>query len=210
MGRPKTISDRNVLAIARDVFRKSGHAVSTREIARAAGLSEAVLYQRFGSKDGLFFAAMIPYPPDIATLLDPRDPPGTGLGYVRGVVERMAAYFAEVLPLAIHVMTHPTFDLAAFVGSGPMAATHQLELELAKRLRLLEQRGWIAKSSAGAAARLFTSLAHDWALRGILSGSDKAPDRRALLSCIDVAWQGIAPQDAKTAASASKRAVRHT
>ena len=61
MGRQKTISDEQVLRVARDLFRDKGHTATTREIAQAAGISEAILYQRFGSKDDLFFAAMPSY-----------------------------------------------------------------------------------------------------------------------------------------------------
>ena len=58
MTRPKTISDEELLAVARKLFRTHGHAVSTRQIAEGAGISEAILYQRFGNKEHLFFAAM--------------------------------------------------------------------------------------------------------------------------------------------------------
>src|SRR5262245_60647331 len=51
MGRHKTISDDEVLQVARGLFREKGHTATTREIAEAAGISEAILYQRFGSKD---------------------------------------------------------------------------------------------------------------------------------------------------------------
>src|SRR5262245_16666657 len=63
MGRQKTISDEEVLRIARDVFLEKGHIATTREIAQAAGISEAILYQRFGSKQELFFTAMRPTGP---------------------------------------------------------------------------------------------------------------------------------------------------
>ena len=46
MGRHKTISDDAVLRVARDLFGVRGHTVTTREIAEAAGISEAILYQR--------------------------------------------------------------------------------------------------------------------------------------------------------------------
>src|SRR5947208_4760966 len=113
MGRHKTISDDDVLRVARDVFRVQGHTVSTRAIAQAAGISEAVLYQRFGSKDELFFAAMRPQGPDIERLLGPRDPPGDARTYLRAVAVRLGEHFAEVIPLALRVMMHPSRDRAA-------------------------------------------------------------------------------------------------
>src|SRR2546423_12135728 len=101
MGRPKTISDDTVLQIARDIFREHGHTATTREVAQAAGISEAVLYQRFGSKDALFFAAMHARGPDIAELLGPEDPPDDAHEYLRAVIGRLGGYFAGVIPLAL-------------------------------------------------------------------------------------------------------------
>jgi Bacterial regulatory proteins, tetR family len=62
MGRRKLIEDHDLLAVARDVFVKRGFAASTREIARRAGISEAIIYQRHATKVHLFFAAMVPLP----------------------------------------------------------------------------------------------------------------------------------------------------
>src|SRR5262249_1403773 len=107
MGRRKTITDDEVLRIARALFREQGHTATTREIAQAAGISEAVLYQRFGSKDLLFFAAMRPRGPDLEQLLGPRDPPEDALAYLRTAVVRLGEHFAEVIPLALRVMMHP-------------------------------------------------------------------------------------------------------
>ncbi len=193
MGRHKTISDIDVLAVARRVFREHGREASTREIAKVAGISEAVLYQRFTSKDALFFAAMAPSAPDIREVLGPGEPSGDALAYVRGVVERMASYFAEVLPLAIQVMTHPSFDVAAFAVAPPAAAMDRLEAELVSRLRVLEQRRSIAKVSLPEAARVLTSLAHDWALSGILSGGGGVVGRGSIAKIVDVVWSGLAP-----------------
>src|SRR5262245_16500057 len=112
MGRYKTISDADVLRIARDTFRAHGHVASTRQVAEAAGISEAVLYQRFGSKDQLFFEAMHPTGPDVEQLLGPPEPPDDARAYLRTVVIRVGKYFAEVIPLALHMMMHPSFDHA--------------------------------------------------------------------------------------------------
>src|SRR4051812_16199700 len=113
VGRHRTISDEQILAFARDIFRTQGHAASTREIASAAGISEAVLYQRFGSKHDLFFAAMAPTAMDVDAVLGADDPPDDAQGYLTDVVLRLADYFSEILPLAVHMMTHPSFDRAS-------------------------------------------------------------------------------------------------
>src|SRR5262249_27886353 len=110
MGRHKLIGDEEVLRIARDLFRARGHVTTTRQIAEAAGISEGVLYQRFGSKDDLFFRAMRPLGPDIEELLGPEDPLEDAHAYLRTVVVRIGKYLADVIPLALRVMTHPSFD----------------------------------------------------------------------------------------------------
>src|SRR6516162_7920450 len=104
MGRYKTISDQEVLQVARDVFRAQGHTATTRAIAEAAGISEAILYQRFGSKDDLFFAAMLPRGPEIEKVLGPTDPPDGAHTYLRSVAVRIGKYFGDVIPLALRVM----------------------------------------------------------------------------------------------------------
>src|SRR5262249_55471318 len=146
MGRHKTISDDEVLRVARGVFRARGHTATTREIADAAGISEAVLYQRFGSKDHLFFAAMHARGPDIEELLGPADPPGDAREYLHGIVGRLAKYFGEVIPLGLHLMMHPSFDhstLEHAQAGGPA----QLKEGLARRLTALARRGELKLSS---------------------------------------------------------------
>jgi AcrR family transcriptional regulator len=192
MGRHKTISDDDVLGIARDLFRTRGHTATTREIADAAGVSEAVLYQRFGSKDHLFFAAMHATGPDVEELLGPIDPPDDAQTYLRAVVVRLGKYFAEVIPLAVRVMTHPSFDprtLERLQPRGP-AALHE---GLAKRLESLARRERIAISSAAVTARLLASLAHDWALANVLAHGRPSRGPRDLKVMVDVVWAGMRP-----------------
>ena len=145
MGRPKTISDDEVLRIACDVFREHGHTVTTREVAQAAGISEAILYQRFGSKDALFFAAMHAQGPDIEELLGPEDPPDDAHKYLCTVLRRLGEYFAEVIPLALRVMMHPSFDPASLSRTTP-GGPAELREGLAKRLASLARRKRLAVS----------------------------------------------------------------
>jgi AcrR family transcriptional regulator len=71
MPRSKTISDDEVLSRAREVLVKQGAAVSTSEIAKHVGLSQATLFQRFGSKNKLLARALRPEPVEPSRILGP-------------------------------------------------------------------------------------------------------------------------------------------
>jgi AcrR family transcriptional regulator len=190
MGRHKTISDDDVLRTARALFRARGHGVTTRQVADAAGISEGVLYQRFGSKDDLFFAAMHPRGPDLEALLGPLEPVADAHTYLRTVVQRMGKYFADVIPLALRMMTHPSFDPGALARAQPSGAA-LLEEGLAERLASLARRRRIATRSRAATARLLVSLAHDWALRGVLSPARRPHRHAELKDMVDLVWEGL-------------------
>lgn len=192
MGRHKTISDERVLQIACDLFGKGGHTVTTRQVADAAGISEAILYQRFGSKDDLFFAAMRPREPDIDALLGPADPTGDPRKYLRTVTIRIADYFGTAIPLALRVMTHPSFDSASLARAQPTPAT-MIRDGLTLRLKSVAKRGKITRGSEAATARVLVSVAHDWALNGVLSPASKSSTAR-LVELIDVIWNGARPR----------------
>src|SRR5262249_18209259 len=192
MGRQKTITDDEVLRIARNIFREMGHTATTREIGQAAGISEAVLYQRFGSKDQLFFAAMHPRGPDLEELLGPVEPAEDALAYLHAVVVRLGKHFAEVIPIALHVMTHPSFDPASLARAHPDGPA-VLVKGLADRLAALARRGELTRSSTTVAARLLVSVAHDWALGRIHGASSRSV--RELNDMVDVIWEGLRMRD---------------
>lgn len=190
MGRHKTISDEDVLRIARDVFTHHGHTATTRQVADAAGISEAVLYQRFGSKDHLFFAAMHSAGPDVDQLLGPADPQDDARAYLQEVVARLSDFFAGAIPLALRVMTHPGFDPAEFFQTMPR--NHgALRDGLAERIAALIRRKRLAVVPPVAAAQLLVSLAHDHALALVLAHGSPRPGMRSLAEILDVLWQGL-------------------
>jgi AcrR family transcriptional regulator len=187
--RPKTISDEALLAVARAVFRAQGRTASTRAIARQAGISEGILYQRFGTKEDLFFAAMAPRAPDIEALLGP-EPPTEGVPtFLRNVLVRMAKHFGEVIPLAIQIIAHP-----AAHGPGRQRAKSglsQLHEALAARLAWFEAQEVVRPSTAKRTAQLLMSLAHDWALgrAGVHPGG--TPGTQDLEDMAAIVWKGI-------------------
>jgi AcrR family transcriptional regulator len=190
MGRHKTISDNEVLRVAREIFRGQGHDATTRAIAEAAGISEAILYQRFGSKDALFFTAMHATGPDIEHLLGPGEPPDDARAYLRAVVIRLGKYFAEVIPLALRVMTHPSFEskmLPRVQPGGPAA----LQKAFAERLASLARRKLIVTRAEDMIAKVLVSLAHDWALRRVLAHETSARGTNELEQMVEVVWNGV-------------------
>ena len=188
MTRPKTISDEELLAVARRVFREQGRTASTRAIARQARISEGILYQRFGSKEDLFFASMAPRAPDIQALLGPEPPNVEVPTFLRNVLLRLAKHFGEVIPLAIQVITHP-----AAHGPGRERAQSglaELRKGLAARLAWFEAQKLVRPSTAKRTAQLLVSLAHDWAIRhaGLYPGKQGTQD---LEEMADIVWKGI-------------------
>lgn len=192
MGRKKTVSDAAVLRAARDVFRERGHTATTREIAGAIGISEAILYQRFSSKDELFFAAMCPNSLDVEELLGSEDPPKDAYAYLRAVVVRLGKHFSDVIPLALHVMTHPSFNHSLLARAH--AGLAELQKGLADRLASLAQRELIVTSAESATAQLIVSLAHDWALGNASAHVAKPRGVRELKEMFDVVWEAIRPR----------------
>jgi len=60
MGRPKEVTDEQIVVAARRCFLGRGAGVSAAEIARELGVSHTTLFNRFGSKEALMVAALGP------------------------------------------------------------------------------------------------------------------------------------------------------
>jgi AcrR family transcriptional regulator len=117
MGRRKTISDEDLLAFAREVFVERGFAGTTREVARRAGVSEALLFQRHATKADLFFAAMELPAIDLQALLDA--PIENARDHVASVTAAMIDYFRDSMPVLLPLLSHPGFEFEAFAHRHP-------------------------------------------------------------------------------------------
>lgn len=77
--RPRSFTDADLLRVARDLFLERGAGVSTSEIAKQLGVSQAALFKRFATKRALMVAALMPPLEELASLIEPRqidDRPG--------------------------------------------------------------------------------------------------------------------------------------
>ncbi len=191
MGRRKVVDDEALLAAARSVFVEQGAFGTTKEVARRAGVSEALIFQRYPTKAALFLAAMMPAAPDIGAIIatggDPKsDLVETGL--------RMLAYFRSVIPTVMHLLTYPHIKMADVIahhqsGMSPDA----LNVALAAHLGELHRLGEVKAPSPMASAGLFVSAIHSLALyeRMELHGGESMD--HAVAHFVDGIWTGLSP-----------------
>ena len=192
MGRARTVEDEDILEAARLAFLDRGQLATTREIADAAGISQAVLYQRFGSKDDLFFTAMEPPPPDLEDLLGepPREPEETE-AYLADVAERLYRYFETVAPLFVQLATHTAFHADHLADAHQPMMESGLVESLSARLGDLVKKGCIREGDGSAMAQLLISVVHGEALSAALLKA--LPDEKRRRETIRLIWKGLAP-----------------
>jgi len=160
MARKKTITDEAILDSARSVFSERGFAAPTRDIARAAGISEGVLFQRYRTKADLFFAAMVPPGLNISDHLKSAaggdSPFPAGPVYVdsfRRAAREILGYFRTAAPILAQLMTHPEFRFDEFAARYPQSALVTLRGELVRFFAAQK-----APDPSGAALTTITSL----------------------------------------------------
>lgn len=188
MGRTKTIDDAELLQIAREVFREHGHTAATRDIARAAGVTQAVLYQRFGSKEELFLRAMAPEMPDLDALLGPYPPRDAKVDLAR-IAERLVEFFASHMPTLLHVLAHPELRPAQLQKWHAHLPFAPIVHALTARIQKLQADGVIRKTNAEATARAIVSAVHTSAFLQTMLGHRGSQ----LTSIIEVLWHGLDP-----------------
>lgn len=92
MARPRTFEETNVLADAMETFWSNGYeATSIDDLVASTGLSRSSLYQAFGSKRGLFDAAVDHYQRTrVDSMLSELEGTDAGLGAITGFFDKLA------------------------------------------------------------------------------------------------------------------------
>lgn len=118
MTRPKTLTDEALLEIVRRRFLADGVGASTRAMAADAGISEGVIFQRFGTKEELFFRALALPAPDLASALKRAQRTRTLLGGLTGLSEAGLDYLRSIMPSVLLVLSHPASRKRLRQGTG--------------------------------------------------------------------------------------------
>ncbi len=195
MGRKKTLSDDELLNVARKVFVEVGFAASTKEIARLAGVSESLVFQRFATKEDLFFAAMIPPAANLSDLF--HHPQLKGSQLIEQVVLALTEYFRLTLPLVIPLMSHPAFRFEEFAARNPESSLSTLRKELVGFVIREQVKGTIGKVDPGAAALQLWAVAHSVAFLEHLGAYGGRFQESFLRGAVDCMWHGLEPTGEK-------------
>lgn len=194
MGRRKLVEDGKLLAVAREVFVEKGIAASTREIARRAGISEAVIYQRHPTKAHLFFAAMVPPALEVEDMLAAPANDLSVLEQLESISLGMMKYFREVVPILMLLVTHPEFDFEKCMHRHPDSPFGRMHLGLIQYLESQRKRGRIvAENVESTALTLFAAL-HSLAFLERLGVHGGRFDETIIRAVVRSLWTGLAPR----------------
>jgi len=196
MARPKTISDEDLLGIAREVFRRHGPGASTRKVAQAAGLSQAALFKRFGRKNELFLGALGLHAPNLADFVaieptgdDPRD-------YLTAAATWIMRHNRGVMPTILSLAVHARFgrelmrEVHRHNRAGEICAILQL------RLRKFQDAGRLGPVDLVPFSHIFMQALTTRAIVEVWSGAEKSPSQpEDLRGFVDIFWQGLRPAE---------------
>ena len=192
MARPKEFKTAALLKTARKVFRDFGHSATTRQVARTAGLSEGVIYQRFRTKDELFFAAFTEGIPSLKGLADLDSHASEPCKYLAFFAARTKDHFRSVVPSTLSMAAHPKY------GSELMRNVHQINRAaeittmLATQLRNWSTAGKISKMDFVETTHVFVHALHSMAMLEVLSDKplrSTQPDE--MIGFVEVFWFGL-------------------
>lgn len=194
MARPRRISEDDVLTAARAAFVEQGFGASTREIARRAGISEGVLFQRHGTKAELFFAAMEPPAFRWDRVLRRRGAPTDPRARLEALVEGLVDYFRRAVPVLLPLLSHPEFRFEEFAARHPDSSLTTLRRDIVEHLTAERAAGRIGPIDPGPAALALMSLGHTVAVFERLGAHGARVPDSLVRGAVDAMWSGFAPR----------------
>ena len=197
MVRPRRFTDAELLKVARSCFLQHGPAVSTARIAEEAGVSQATLFKRFGTKDQLMLQALLPSVDQ--GIWDALHAPLDARPIFEQIIEKgdlMVAFFNQMQPCFAMLRAHSSVvldDMAKRGTAPPMGALRAL------------QTFFDAAVAAGRMKPTHTeSLALAWlgALRNRAFWNHTMPstemartDHEYVRDLTELLWRGLAPEE---------------
>lgn len=198
MARPVSIPDEQILEHARAVFLERGLKATTAEVARRAGVSEGLLFKRWGSKRGLFEHAMVNEesfgPHDWLQGLEGRIGQGELRDHLIELGVHGIAFMRKLMPLITMSHSHLGEDHVVHRGEGgPFESRTRLERYFEAERALGRIRHDVDST---AVARTFLGTLFSYASWEMMLGAhDPKPlaPETFVQGMVDVLWRGLTP-----------------
>jgi AcrR family transcriptional regulator len=178
----------DILGAAARIMREQGYArATTKEIARAAGYSEATLYKHFQDKTEIFLRVLQEETPGLAALLVQLDR-SAGAGDLRENLEELVAtavrFYVDSFPIAVSLYSSRALlaahrDRVRELGGGPHTPEERLTRYLAAEQRLGRL---VPTADPRAVAQLLLGACFQQAFLADFAGEAPAEDRLADLA----------------------------
>jgi AcrR family transcriptional regulator len=197
MGRPKEVTDEQIVAAARRCLLDRGAGVPAAEIARELGVSHTTLFNRFGSKEALMIAALgpperLPWAARLDAGPDERPVPEQLIEIGR----EMSTYFRDLgAGFAVLRAAGITPD-RVFEGRKEPTPV-QAYKALSGWLGRAQKAGRIETIDIEFLTAAVLSVMHSWASTSEMCGRRPArgTDQRFVEQFFETLWNGIAPRD---------------
>jgi AcrR family transcriptional regulator len=200
MGRPKEVSDDQIISAARRCFLERGAGVTAIDIGRELGVSHTTIFNRFGSKEALMVAALGP----------PEKVPWVSL-IEAGPDERpirdqlvehctvISAYFQKLQAgLAVLQASGVTVDKIMRRRKGEPPPVQAFRA-LTAWLKRAQDKRRLAQCDVETLAATILGALHNWAFTAQVCGTSatRAAGERYIERFIDLLWSGIGSTERK-------------
>jgi AcrR family transcriptional regulator len=200
MARPPKITTAEILAAARQVFLAQGSNASTLLIAETAGISEASIFKRFGTKQALFLAAMgITEVREWVDVLAQATPTAAIKAELIEICGQMLDFYQEVMPRMFMMMTqgnspHPPVVPPPLVRDSQLLAGYLDRAISAGHLRSCDTTT-IAHIIVGAINNYVVNqnIANKWPVGMPLPEIKPIAPNIFIHNLLETLWLGIAP-----------------
>lgn len=196
MARPPKITNDEILAAARQVFLAQGMGASTLEIAELAGISEASIFKRFGTKQALFLAAIgITDTPTWLKAMSGKAPTANIKAELTEICREMLAFYLEVLPRVMMMMAPGSLPPLMQSPPPPIRDSRVLAAFLARAIDL----GYLRAGDPQTIAHMLVGAINNYTIARTIPSVVPEPESidpdRFIAQLIDTIWTGIAPEN---------------
>lgn len=196
MSRPRSTTDEQILAEARACFLEHGPGISTTVIASRLGISHAVLFQRFGSKEQLMRAALLEGEPSWHAAAEAGPDERPVRTQLLELAEVIYASLQRLVPcVAVLRAAGVPMELEAVEEPAPVRSRRVLTGWFTRA----SERGLLSAPKPEHAADLLIGALQFRPFYQHISRQSFAPeeDRAYLEFCLETLWKTLAPRGAR-------------